>query len=373
MRFPVPKNAGLLIFALVNFVFTVKYGTRITPHFVLLGLLMVLFYAAIWYRRATIGRMMAKHISAYVLVGAFCVASGVALFKIPVTSLDVDRWDIIASFWKNYFNGDYVYYAKSFDNNYPGPMPFYFILALPFYLMGELGGFGLVGIVVWALLLKKGYSSYAVVLLMALSVGYLWEVCTRSNIFTNAVLILASMVYFLKKYDGSVRLAVWFGMVIGLLLSTRNVFVIPYIILFVYALRKQRISLANLFVLGGVAVVVFVLTFVPFVIGHLRDFAQVNPFVIQSSVLMPLHFTVVFVALAFVLAFFCKEEQDIFYYAALVLLLTILGYFGHLLLSWDWKRLLFDSIADISYLILCVPFALYHLYLTHDTGGNLEK
>lgn len=373
MRFPISKNAGLLVFAFVNFVFAVKYGSRITSHFVLFGLLMALFYAAVWYQRATIGRMMDKYkISTYVLVIAFCVASGVAFYKIPAASLGVDRWDIIASFWKNYFKGEYVYYAKSFDNNYPGPMPFYFILALPFYLLGELGLFALVGIVVWMLLLKKDYSANALVLLMALSVGYLWEVCARSNIFTNAVLILASMVYFLKKYDGSLRLAVWFGIAIGLLLSTRNVFVIPYIVLFVYALRKQRIGLGNLFVLGGVALVAFALTFVPFVIGHMRDFADVNPFVIQSSVLMPLHFTAVFVVLAFVSAFLCRDEQDVFYYSALVLLLTILGYFGHLLLSYDWKRLLFDSVADISYLILCVPFALYHLYLTHR-HPNLEK
>jgi hypothetical protein len=56
--------------------------------------------------------------------------------------------------WDNYFSGEYVYFAKSNFGNPPGPMPFYYVLALPFYAVGELGYFSLLGIVVFVLLLR---------------------------------------------------------------------------------------------------------------------------------------------------------------------------------------------------------------------------
>ena len=118
--------------------------------------------------------------------------------------MHVDRWSVIASFWDNYFNGKYVYFAQSFDGNYPGPMPFYFILALPFYIIGELGIFSVLGIFVFMFLMKNKKNSNITsmyFILTASSIFYIWEVCSRSNIFINGVLILYSIICFFKNYQ----------------------------------------------------------------------------------------------------------------------------------------------------------------------------
>jgi len=41
------------------------------------------------------------------------IGSGFIFYKIPVESLNVDRWSVITSFWDNFFKGEYVYFAKS--------------------------------------------------------------------------------------------------------------------------------------------------------------------------------------------------------------------------------------------------------------------
>jgi hypothetical protein len=294
---------------------------------------------------------------------------------VPKESLNVDRWSVISSFWQNYFNNEYVYYAKSFGNNYPGPMPFYFILALPFYLIGELGLFSFLGIVVFVLFAKKleknlSYASISF-LLIATSLFYNWEICSRSNLFINGSLILISILYFFEKYKKDSKSNLIFGIIFGLLISTRNVFVIPYIVTFLFALRTKRIDLRNTFYIGITAVIVFGITFLPFVWNHFEDFKLMNPFVVQTS-LMPTKYNFLFVFIAVILSFLSKKEADIYFYSGITLFLTILFYFGYTIFNYGFNNSFYNSIADISYFILCLPFVIHHLFLNEKSEFNFK-
>ena len=90
------------------------------------------------------------------------------------------RWSVITSFWDSYFATEYAYFAKSFAGNPPGPMPFYFIMALPFYLIGELGFLSIIGLLLfyWLMWYKKVDSIIrTLILLLILSSFFnLWEV-----------------------------------------------------------------------------------------------------------------------------------------------------------------------------------------------------
>jgi hypothetical protein len=285
---------------------------------------------------------------------------------VPKESLNVDRWSVISSFWHNYFNNEYVYFAKSFGNNYPGPMPFYFILALPFYLIGELGLFSFSGIVLFVLFTKKlempfNYSSISF-LLIATSLFFNWEIFSRSNLFINGCLILISIVCFFEKYKKELSSNLIFGIIFGLLISTRNVFVIPYIIAFLFALRTKKIDLQNTFYIGITAIVAFGATFLPFVWSHFEDFKLMNPFIVQTF-LMPSKYIFLFILIAVILSFFCKKETDIYFYSGLTLFLTILFYFGYTIFNYGFNSSFYENIADISYFILCMPFVIYHLFI----------
>lgn len=371
------KYFSLLFFLFVNFVFGIKYLSRISSHYFIFSVLIMAFYSLVWLKKDVINGLFIKlKLSIGLLLVLYFIFTMVLLYIVPKESLNVDRWSVISSFWQNYFNDEYVYYAKSFDNNYPGPMPFYFILALPFYLIGELGLFSFLGIVVFVLFTKKLDKSFNCAsisfLLIATSLFYIWEICSRSNIFINGSLILFSIIYFFEKYTKSLNANLVFGIVFGLLISTRNVFVIPYVIMFLFALRTKKIDIMNTLFIGIIALTIFCLTFLPFVVCHFEDFKIMNPFIIQSSFLMPFKYNLLFIIIAAGLSFFCKKETDIYFYSGLTLFFTILFYFGYVIFNSGFNNAFYQSKADISYFILCLPFFIFHLFLSEKQEVSLK-
>jgi hypothetical protein len=296
----------------------------------------------------------------------FLVFAFFLFLKIPCESLNVDRWSIITAFWDNYLNGNYVYFAKSNAGNLPGPMPFYFILAFPFYLAGELGYFSILGCITFYLLLKydsipSPIKSIYLILILS-SIFYVWEVVSRSNIFLNSSLILLSIVYLFKSIENKhPNRILWNGIIIGLLLSTRNVFVIAYIITFLFCLKQQYLSVREIIFIGIVAAITFGVTFLPFVFNHVDDFRKMNPFIIQSSFLMPIQLSLTCILLSFGTFFMIKEKNDVFFFSGLVLFITIVFHFVYKVIMSSFSQALFNHWADISYFILCIPFLVFYL------------
>lgn len=360
------KNGSLVIFLLVSFLFSIKYINRVTPYFLVISLSITLLYLLLWNKRYVLFKN--KSISGKLflpLLFLFALFSFFIFKKIPVETLNVDRWSVITSFWDSYFKGDYVYFAKSNVGNYPGPMPFYFILALPFYLIGELGWFSVLGVFLFYFLIEKKVIDqslkFIAIVLILINVPYLWEVACRSNIFLNASLVLWILIYFVDQKKISSKNNIITGILIGLILSTRNVFVIPFIIAFVYSLKAKRITFQHAFIIGTAALITFCLTFVPFVWNHFAEFKTMNPFIIQSSFLMPFKYTLVFIVASFTAGLYCKSANDIYFYSGLVLCGTISFYFTYWIIRIGFQETFVNSYADISYFILCIPFALYHL------------
>jgi len=227
------KQISLFLFLLISFFFAIKYGSRITSSYILLASIIFAFYLFIWKKRFFFGRFNSNTI--YILLAVFTILFSFVFYKITPESLNVDRWSVITSFWDNYFNNEYVYAAKSHKGNPPGPMPFYYIIALPFYFLGELGYLSILGVLAFLIILTylkvQNYLKITALLLLLTSTFYLWEVTCRSNIFLNASLIVFSMLYFLKTIENKLKTKnlLLLGILIGLLLSTRNVFVTRWV------------------------------------------------------------------------------------------------------------------------------------------------
>ena len=86
-----------------------------------------------------------------------------------------------------------------------------------------------------------------------------------------------------------------------------------------------------------------------------------NPFIVQGDYLLPLKYTLIFIGLAFVAPFIANSKMDVYFYSMLVLFLTIVSYFLYHIIVFGFNTSFYESRADISYLILCLPFALYYL------------
>ncbi len=362
----------------INFLFLIKYGIRLTPFFVFLALGILGIYYLIWRKQTLIFNFKNERllkISNPIMLLGFIGFSVLVFHFLPQEQLNVDRWSVISSFWDNFFERKYAYFAKSHMGNHPGPMPFYFILALPFYFVGDLGYFSLIGLLVFYFILyysKEFVRTRTLMLfLLLISAFYLWEVVTRSNIFTNSSLVLFSIFYFLKSNtDNNFKHLFINGLIIGLLLSTRNVFVIPYSILMLYLIKNKKIKFHKILTLALIVITTFALTFLPFIVNHFSDFLLLNPFVIQSSYLMPAWLSVFCIFASLGLYFFIRNTQDVYFYSGISLFFTISVYFIWEIYFYGFQSAYFGNKADISYFILCIPFFLY--FLLQNPGQKTE-
>lgn len=351
-------NICLALFVFVNALFLFKYLERYTSYYVFLTCIGIIIYSFLFKANMSYLKIERWQKIVFPFFILYLILSLVLLTQIPVQSLNVDRWSVITSFWDSFFNLDYAYKAVSHMGNPPGPMPMYFILNLPFYLIGETGLFSVFGLYVFYLILKKRGLNYSKpILLTLLSVFTLWEIATRSNIFANAVIILGLILYLLNTTFTKKNTLIM-GLLTGLALSTRNVFVIPVIITLLFLFRNKQIDFKKLVLFGSASIAAFILTFAPFVIGHFEDFLQVNPFVIQSSGLMPFYLSFSFILVGIYFGLKSKSKNEVIYYSAINLFITILGYFMYCIVVDGFTNAFWKSTADISYFIMCIPFLL---------------
>jgi hypothetical protein len=359
------QNISLFIFLFVNFIFSIKYLSRLTNYYIVFSVFILIFYFYLWKYLPFLNRKIYSNRLNFFILLLF-ITSAIYIFnKININTLNVDRWSVITSFWDNFFKGEYVYFAKSNVGNPPGPMPFYFILALPFYLIGELGYFSILGIIAFYLLLKKTKTELHIqttyLILISGSLFYLWEIVCRSNIFLNGTIVLCTIVYFFNLKIFNLKNTIISGVIIGLVISTRNVYIIPFIIAFLYSLKSNIVSIKQVLLLGLFSVSTFMMTFLPFVWNHFEEFKTMNPFIVQSTFLIPFEYTLLFIGLSFVAGFLCKVVDDVYFYSSLILFISISIYLTYNIVKIGFSDSFFGSSADISYFILCIPFALYHL------------
>lgn len=75
------------------------------------------------------------------------------------------QMDHYRSFWNSVSNGLYPYAEKTSIGNYPGAMPFYFLLCYPFYCIREIGFITVISIALLAFHFKrKSVQSYSLFL-----------------------------------------------------------------------------------------------------------------------------------------------------------------------------------------------------------------
>ena len=142
----IKNGISLVAILFINFLFSFKYLNRVTEFALGISIVITAFYIFLYFFSGKINSKTFDKLfvpSLLILLVLFLVAFS----KIPQETLNVDRWSVIKEFWDAYFQGGYPYGAKSNVGNYPGPMPFYFFMALPFYWIKEIGYFSLAGLI----------------------------------------------------------------------------------------------------------------------------------------------------------------------------------------------------------------------------------
>jgi len=359
------KNiAVVFILLFINFIFLYTYSSRYSEFAIYLAstLFIVQFLAYKYGKRFTFSESL-KNIFFYSIL-IFII--GFALFvhfKIPVETINVDRWSIIDAFISEIFNGNYPYYAKSNVGNLPGPMPAYFLVAMPFYFIGELNILSAIGYLLMLYVVKKSNTKYVNFLYFfsITSLFMFWEIITRSNILTFTMLVLLVLNEFKNIKVGEKYKFFVLALLTGFLLSTRSIYVLAYILFFLPDLLNKEIKFKRLFVYLFIAFISFGITFLPLILFFKNDFFEMNPFIIQSSFFVPKFFTIIFIGLALLFSFLVKNRADKFFYSSIVFFITVLVYIAYQFYKYDFSIEAATKMIDISYFIFCVPFLMMHL------------
>ena len=243
--------------------------------------------------------------------------------------------------------------------NYPGAMPFYFLLCYPFYCIREIGFITVISIALLAFHFKrKSVQSYSLFFILSISsLCIYWEIFSRSTILINAVLFTLFLLYLERFRTFSTRQLIWSAVIGGLLFSIRNVFVLPLIVWGLYQLFQEKTSPKKIFLWGFVFLLSFAITFVPFIWLYPDEFWEVNPFSTQSS-LVSFYFIVLFVLIAIAGSFFCRNYNDVRFFSVLLLFGIVTIHFIEAICQYSFTQALFQSKADISYYIFCIPYLL---------------
>jgi hypothetical protein len=351
----------------INLLFINKYLFRVTEFAGTGTFIMLIIYLTIWVAKdkVRLSDRLCNRLNKWAVLVFFLLS--ILVFKtISPESLTVDRWSMVGPFWKALLNHEYPYFAVSHLGNRPGPMPVDFIFALPFFLLGEIGYMPLFALFLFLFFIEKLKISaedklWSTLFLLG-SAYFMWEIVCRSTIFFNSTIILGCIIWFnsINKQENIKSLYFW-AVAIGLSLSTRSVFAIPVIISSLASLKRKEVRIKNMFMVILITGATFISTFFPLLIISPDKFFQFNPFIVQSSFLMPFHLSVCFLILAIGASFLCKSGNDNYFYSGLVLFLTILGYFIYHITESGFTSAYYRSMSDISYFILCAPFLQYYI------------
>ena len=302
------------IILFINLLFGVKYLSRFSEYGVLLAFLIlgIQIISIIFFNKRIPFKGKIKYIFILFLIFLFGVAI-ISHYYVSTQSLNVDRASVINSFLSKLFSGNYPYFAKSQVGNYPGPMPVYFLIALPFQLTGELNILSTLGYFIFFLMLimQPVKPKFSVVILFVTSLFIYWEIATRSNIFTNSLIILLVINFFLRINKNDLNKRFFSSALLtGFFLSTRSIFILVYIITFFSSYLRKEMKFKSLVKYSLMAMAIFIFTFVPLILFFKNDFFIMNPFIIQSAFLIPKGYILIFILISFVFSFYVKNDID---------------------------------------------------------------
>ncbi|WP_291874157.1 hypothetical protein [Chryseobacterium sp.] len=359
------KANSLMLFAVyfvVNFLFLTKYGIR--QSLVPISILIIAFIAVhvlIFFLRKN--ELLDQKINiklVYLLTGILGVGY-ITLCHVLIDpyQLRIDRWQTLDFSLDYWIHGKYIYDTRNFMGNLSSYLPGQLLLALPAYLLGNVGYLQVVAFLLFSYVVMLEFKSnlirFTAILMLGISLAYIYEAVCKSDFISSFIFAAAFILFWHTKFkENYFQKPVLLGIGLGILFLTRSVVVIPLIIFllkpFLATNTKSKIKTVAAFLL---TVAVLLLT-VFFPAKNLEYIIEHNPLTLQGQ--SNKWVMLVFVTAALFLSFYVRKINDVFYFSAYIVFLTMLSFVLE-------KFLLFglgfqDNLFSTTYLAACLPFSI---------------
>lgn len=374
------ENSKLTVFVLVilylavNLLFTFKYSVRTSFNPFLISTLYAGFVLGSLFVLRKVHLLITEKFYKWLLillVGLIAVMISAVLIKVDRYSINVDRWSALTFFWDGVFRDEYPYgiHTHVWKGNFPSPFPFWQLLALPFYLLGDVGIQIIFFLIALAFVLKYYFNAYKqpflFILILALAPGYWWEILARSDSLSNAFFVFFVILWYMKSERDINNHLITTTLLIGAILATRFTAWIPIALFFF----PSFIALSNrkkiLFMLG--VILVAFLFFAPFIFWDTETwvFFKRNPFMSQTGNGNIFTF-VIFAVLGIFVSIKWKTNNQFFALTALFLFIFILATQIMIMIPRGGITLRENSVFDLSYFNLALPYCIISLCIALD-------
>lgn len=349
----------LVIYTLINLLFIWKYSPDFgLPSWAVMLLFLAVELLLLWLFHLNIRLLESRKF--FIVVSLIIAASLVIiLIKFDPAVIKVGRYPAIVDWLNRILRGDFPY--QSATN--PSGFPFLYLLVLPFYLLGDVGIFQIFSFLLFVsveyqLFPEKVKTRYLVLSLLIISPVYLYEIAVRSELFSNMAVFLA---YFLLLSRCSPRWmplsAAVIGLAGGLILSTRGIILLLFLLLFPILLKNQ---VKNLSIYAACIILGFLLTLIPFLIWNSGYFLNYGPFAIQTSYL-PKGCLALLIALSIFWGTRLNDFREFLPAAGILLFVVVLVAFAISVMEAGFEKSVRGDYFDISYFCLTLPFLLLTL------------
>lgn len=352
------KYISLILFVLINALYLCKYLYRISEYSMVYSLFYIIFLIVIYILLNNFHNTLRDKRYLYYILSSVFLIQIIFIINIPVEKLNIDRWSVITSFLDSLFNGDFPYLAKSHLGNPPGPFPGYYLFALPFYLLGEIGLFSFTGLFLFFFFLKfenlNNKTIFTIFICLGLSIVVWYELITRSTIFVNMAIVLLYFSILSKLKYQNIKTLILLGLLGGLVLSTRGIvlyiFIAFYTNIFIIEKEWKKLIVVSLFTFIG-----FVLTLLPFLIWDWELFLTYNPITLQAN-FIPKFYLLIFAIIAILIGRFSNNNFELIRNIGILLFIIVSIPFFTKVINSSIYIAIVENGFDISYYIFSIPF-----------------
>ena len=351
------------VYFFVNVIFCIKYN----PFEVIHPLYLIVFYPLIVtgiYKATIAARIQQKNYFFLIIAVAIFILTLFLWHYIDRWSVQVDRWSALEFWSKSLKEGHYTYGTPTHLSGYASPFPVWQLFHFPFYLLGNTAYGQLFCLLIFFIALfcwRAKMNIGGIILLLALSPGFWWEIAVRSDLLYNMLLLfvfLTALFYYSTFWDKHKILT---AAIIGLFLCTRLFVGIP---LFLYFFpRFVRFNIKEKIGVALTVTACLVIPFLPFLFGEhgILHHPEYSPIVLQVRQGSGLIFAGGFI-IALIAAMIWKRMSNLYFLSGLFLFALILARGIRVGLEDGWLSTLFDARFDESYFNICIPFFLFFLF-----------
>jgi len=360
---------SLSIISFINSLFVWKYGSRI--HIGAILPLSILFTAGLpffiyfiqesKFKSGFVEKVFRSKFLLICIPLFIFIAAMLFYLRYPQDLIRVDRYEMIKLFWDNVISNNCAYCPRTEGTNIPGPYPFYFFAAYPFYKVNEIGFYSLSGMALFlSTFLFFKYSTQSkntVLMLILVSPAIWWELLCRSTIFLNSAMFIAGLMVLNHEFSSKWKRILIAGFVLGLIASTRSI-IFVFLGLSAVHMFRSRIFGRESVLIWTTAAVVFVITFIPIIMKCKMDFLKYNPFTTQATLAPPFLFLIISLGSLF---FILKGKSPLYSILGYVNFFLVTGYGIKECLKNGFSEAFYGSTMDISYFVFSFPFLLFSL------------